>query len=347
MPEGTGAPERRSFTPKFRRVGDDVQLDFPPIENGIDYLRSVVEQLSDDRLESGPRAVKYAVLHLQAAAEVLLKAYLLREHWSLVLADPGKASKKAFDSGNFTSCTMEQAIERLRNIAGVDISDKDAKALKDLASDRNKLQHYGMTHSVQVVEARAAAALDFLVRFVENHLLCGLEITSATAKAALAMDDIRQGMNQIDSFIKRRMNRLRGNELKGKERRTLHCPTCEQPALVVGPPRATCHFCEHTPVLILSLLVGSDWEQDARQCPSCDDRMLFEGLPFIEQPATADFTAYCFSCDSDFTVLVPCQRCQRPVAPPAHDVDAPEPPVLCQDCVGHTFYPDEHEESEA
>ncbi|MEU1409794.1 hypothetical protein ABZ471_47740 [Streptomyces sp. NPDC005728] len=39
-----------------------------------DYLRSVVNHL--DRDEPGPRDLKYGVLHLQAATEVLLKARL-------------------------------------------------------------------------------------------------------------------------------------------------------------------------------------------------------------------------------------------------------------------------------
>ncbi|WP_186784533.1 hypothetical protein [Streptomyces sp. CBG33] len=50
------------------------QVDFPPVRNGIDYLTSVVEHLS--RTRPDPRDLKYAVLHLHAATEVLLKARL-------------------------------------------------------------------------------------------------------------------------------------------------------------------------------------------------------------------------------------------------------------------------------
>ncbi|XXZ47501.1 hypothetical protein AAGT00_00695 (plasmid) [Streptomyces cavourensis] len=117
-----------------------------------------------------PRALKYAVLHLQAAAEVLLKARLQRAHWSLVFADPGTATRKNYESGKFTSCTTEAAIDRLRNIAGVEIDIKSAAALKKLAETRNSLQHYGLTWPARAVEARAAEVLDFLMTFVHSEL---------------------------------------------------------------------------------------------------------------------------------------------------------------------------------
>lgn len=147
------------------------QLDFPPVRNGIDYLASVVEHLEEKAVAVAPRDLKYAVLHLQAAAEVLLKARLLREHWNLVFKDPGKATRKSFESGDFESCGTDATVDRLRDIAGIVIERKDAEALKDLARDRNALQHYGLTHNAHAVEARAGRVLDFLMRFLDMHLL--------------------------------------------------------------------------------------------------------------------------------------------------------------------------------
>jgi hypothetical protein len=46
------------------------KINFPPIQNGFDYLMSTVEHL---RERPTARDLKYAVLHLQAAVEVLLK----------------------------------------------------------------------------------------------------------------------------------------------------------------------------------------------------------------------------------------------------------------------------------
>jgi hypothetical protein len=47
---------------------------FAPLQNGLDYLESVVEHLRDN---PDQRDLKYVILHLQAATEVLLKVQTL------------------------------------------------------------------------------------------------------------------------------------------------------------------------------------------------------------------------------------------------------------------------------
>jgi hypothetical protein len=55
---------------------------------------SAVSSTTWTKARESSRDIKYAVLHLQAAAEVLLKARLFREHWDLVFNDPGKATPR-------------------------------------------------------------------------------------------------------------------------------------------------------------------------------------------------------------------------------------------------------------
>ncbi|MEU1413277.1 hypothetical protein [Streptomyces sp. NPDC005731] len=63
------------------------------------------------------------------------------------------------------------AVGGLRDIAGIAFDKKETDAHDALAKDRNALQHYGLTHSAQEVEARAGRVLDFLMRFPEaEHL---------------------------------------------------------------------------------------------------------------------------------------------------------------------------------
>lgn len=80
--------------PRNRRepIGGQPDVDFPPIQNGIDYLLSVTNHLTHGDPPE-PRDLKYAILHLQAAVEVLLKARLQREHWSQVFKNPGAATR--------------------------------------------------------------------------------------------------------------------------------------------------------------------------------------------------------------------------------------------------------------
>ncbi|WP_244302586.1 hypothetical protein [Streptomyces viridosporus] len=74
---------------------DGPRVDFPPVPNGIDYLSEVVTRLARPDAEVSPRDLKYAVLHLQAATEVLVKARLQIAHWSLVVKDLSKCTKSS------------------------------------------------------------------------------------------------------------------------------------------------------------------------------------------------------------------------------------------------------------
>ncbi|MFF0762310.1 hypothetical protein ACFYWH_20075 [Streptomyces sp. NPDC003737] len=325
-----GAKGGRRYVPPGRKSAAPL-LDFPPVRNGIDYLASVVEHL-DENGAVGPRDLKYAVLHLQAAAEVLLKARLLREHWSLVFKDPGTATKKDFESAAFDSCGIMAAVGRLRDIAGIAFDKKETDALDALAKDRNALQHYGLTHSAQAVEARAGRVLDFLVRFLEAELLPLLSEPEHEA-AARDMIPVMEGVKNISSYVKRRLDRLRG-ELKGLESRTIRCPDCEQVTLVVAPGGGDCRFCgeawPHSVLLAADYLNDPFPEALARPCPQCDANVLVHGVAFADSPDVD--LLYCFSCTARYTAqdLVSCAGCNRPW-PIEADVEGTAS-TLCSDC---------------
>ncbi|WP_435613463.1 hypothetical protein [Streptomyces sp. bgisy159] len=321
------------YVPPGRPSGPP-ELDFPPVRNGIDYLASVVEHLDENASDVGPRDLKYAVLHLQAAVEVLLKARLQREHWSLVFKDPGRAARKDFESGDFESCGTDATIDRLRDIAGIAIDRKEAEALKDLAKDRNALQHYGLTHNAHAVEARAGRVLDFLMRFLDIHLLPLLE-GQERERAGRDMIPVAEGVKNISSYVKRRLNRLRG-ELAGLESRTIMCPSCEQMTLVVAPHSGDCRFCgaswDSAELLSFNYLGCSDGLlARAYPCPQCDTGAFVEGVNFADGTRLSD-TLYCFGCSvrHEARDLATCAGCSRPW-PVEADADRLGA-TLCPDC---------------
>ncbi|GAA0409327.1 hypothetical protein Acor_61570 [Acrocarpospora corrugata] len=146
-------------------------VSFPPIPNGVDYLVSVMQLLGEN---PSPRDLKYAVLHLQAASEVLLKARLQIEHWTLVVKDAAKTRKQHYLDSDFESPTHAETIRRLVEVVGIGISEADKKELLRFARTRNALQHWGLTESAPAVEVRAATVLDFLIRFLDDQLLQGV-----------------------------------------------------------------------------------------------------------------------------------------------------------------------------
>ncbi|MFG2947562.1 serine/arginine repetitive matrix protein 1 [Streptomyces adustus] len=316
----------RDLQRELRRRGL-LQLEFPPVRNGLDYLESVVEHLDENESDVTPRDVKYAVLHLQAAVEVLFKARLLAEHWTLVFTHPGDAKRTALEDASLNSVSTDKAITRLRNIVGVPISDKEQKALINLTEDRNKLQHFGLTHNARAVEARAGAVLDFLIHFIEDQLLPYLDEPEAT-ETERSLDCLREGLNNINSYVRERMNRI-GGELKaeGVENCTIECVSCEEMALVLQPRtasgrpddwggRATCRFCSTSwppkglHIHFSGYTQGAPWEQ-ADVCPTCGEPAL--GYNVRVRSEGTDPVHFCFACATAFATLVPCDRCTRVV----------------------------------
>ncbi|MDQ0847701.1 hypothetical protein [Streptomyces sp. V1I6] len=279
---------------------EEGDLDFPPILNGVDYLSSVVNLLSTDSNVSA-RDLKYAVLHLQAATEVLLKALLLREHWSLVFKDVGQASQGKYEDGDFESCGIDETVQRLRSIAGLSITDKEHKALRALAKDRNALQHFGLKHNARAVEARAGGVLDFLIRILDEELLPSL---SNEEERAIDRDMryVRSGLTSIRSFVTQRMNRASG-ALKGNESRTVQCFNCEQFALLVGFGENRCHFCgmvqeASSTLTLLYVRINFELDQSIYTCPHCDEPTVVRGVTLADQTTVS----FCFTCATDIPI---------------------------------------------
>ncbi len=101
-------------------------------ENAIDFL--------DKSLEEFKKSPKYSVLHFAIAVEILLKARLAIEHWSLVVQK--NANKANYLKGDFQSVNLDEAVKRLRDIVGENISDTEFSSFKKLAAHRNKVIHF-------------------------------------------------------------------------------------------------------------------------------------------------------------------------------------------------------------
>jgi len=92
------------------------------LENGLESIFSGIDNFinvetvdmvfllkKDKRLDTynekkiDHKRIKYAVLHLFAGIELVLKERLRREHWSLIFEKTDKANKLSLDKGDFVS----------------------------------------------------------------------------------------------------------------------------------------------------------------------------------------------------------------------------------------------------
>ena len=103
------------------------------VTNAFDFLTKSVEEVETDP--------KYSIIHFAVALELLLKARLVHEHWTLILVDPAKADRSSFQDGRFQSVSVGTAIERVENILGDQLSTRQKRVFGQLRDHRNRLVH--------------------------------------------------------------------------------------------------------------------------------------------------------------------------------------------------------------
>lgn len=102
------------------------------IDNAFDFLETAIEEF-----DTKP---KYSIMHFCTAVELVLKARLVHEHWSLIVAD--KPEKSKFEKGDFRSITIKESIEKIRNVLGDDFPENFQESFLNIANHRNKLVHF-------------------------------------------------------------------------------------------------------------------------------------------------------------------------------------------------------------
>ncbi|MGB3443661.1 MAG: hypothetical protein WBA97_33405 [Actinophytocola sp.] len=217
-------------------------LEFDPIVNGVDFLDSAISHLAES---DDPRSLKYAVLHLQAAIEILVKVRLQREGIQHIFEDPYSADQNKLRQGDFRSVTLTTAIKRLAKVADVQLSNPQRDALNSLNKERNKLQHFGSTSNHEVVTIRAAAALDVLSEFIQHHLVPDAP-DEETEHLERAEELIAATLTTISAVHRARSTRI-APELDAWQGIIIHCPECMEVTWTFQPhdEASHCRFCGH------------------------------------------------------------------------------------------------------
>ncbi|MDQ7906850.1 hypothetical protein RB614_20250 [Phytohabitans sp. ZYX-F-186] len=310
-------------------------LTFTPLANGLDYLDSVVAHLGGKPTK---RDLKYAVLHLYSAIEVLLKYRLIREHWTTVVSRMDSADKTKFESGDFESASSLESYDRLVRICGLPLDKEDRKKIETVGKLRNKLQHFGLSATTEEVAATTARALDFLWRFIHEHVVPGAE-DDEEAELDDVLDRVRADLGTILSLVTARMKEL--DPILAQKDVVVDCPACRQSALIVddtGVP--TCAFCYREWVAdeAASEYVGATHGLNEHSvlkdggvwpvysCVNCSEETLVSGVSIREQEGEH---WVCFTCGMSVSLLDldACTRCGA-ITDTSGDDGAP----MCSSC---------------
>lgn len=232
------------------------------IENAEDFLLEAVRHCK----ASTARDWKYAILHLWSALELLLKALLEKEHWTLLFENVDDASREKLQAGDFQSVRSDTALKRLHSIVGITIVSKDFKYLKKLRDLRNRSTHFATSFNVEQAKSLVARGISIFLNLQQQYL-------HETPDKTLEYE-INQALQEFQRYVNERLRNLQP-ELNTSERPHkwfMTCPSCAQETLVSRDEEAVCLFCG----------VGCSFEDLATQhsegpggpCPECEEGML-------------------------------------------------------------------------
>lgn len=141
------------------------------VNNAIDFFK---QALDHQELQNRP---KYSLINFACGVELILKARLMHEHWTLILEDPDKANLIDFNNGDFKSVSTLKAIERISNTANENLSHSHFGDIKNLLNHRNKLVHFFEPSYLNETDPKHKARVELVIKeqcrswYKLNHII--------------------------------------------------------------------------------------------------------------------------------------------------------------------------------
>ncbi len=249
------------------------------LENGLDFLLHSVRpdvDLEEDARESV--LPKYLVLNVAAATELILKARLCKEHWSLIFQNPDKASADCLRSGEFCSATFDTCVVRLERICGITFSTSAREVLRELRARRNCYQHLRVLPEPSAPMPLAGKVLDFLLAFLDKSF----DSHDFTPSAHEALRELRPRLSEFHELRETRLAQLRPRlQALTEAGRIERCVACGERALELNPT-VKCLFCNWS-VSAPDAARAQAEDEEARRKESLYQQSLFPmpPLPYV------------------------------------------------------------------
>lgn len=219
------------------RTQENIQFDL--IENGLDFISSGVQYILKD---DSPHKLKYAILHLSAGTELLLKELLKREHWSLIFENPNSAKYEFLKTGEFKSVDFETLIIRLTNICEFEFSVREISVLRQLKKLRNKIEHFEFDANIETVKSLSSRILCLVLSFINTNF----DFKSLSIDSQDYIIGLREALSEFKEFAILRTAQIKSDLDEAQKQFNIeNCPTCIQSAFVLNEP-LKCLFCGYS-----------------------------------------------------------------------------------------------------
>ena len=234
------------------------------VENGLDFLHKAI-----DELENHP---KFSVIHFYSGVELFLKARLMEEHWTLVIAPRHDLDWNKFISGDFISITLNDAAQRLEKVVRSQLTPGELKSFNQIKQHRNKVVHFfHRAHSdkesnklITEIVIQQLTAWYFLHRLLTNRWNIVFRKWSSKLSA------IDKKFRSLHHYLEVVYNQINPDIEKRKQDGELFemCPSCFY--------ESQHHQSEEKIVYQANCLVCDLSEKALRiECPDCDQIVTF------------------------------------------------------------------------
>ena len=239
-------------------------------ENALDFLSRSIKDF-----EENP---KYSVIHFAAAIELFLKARLLAEHWTLIVANRKEPDWHRFVLGDFVSVGLDEAASKLKKVVRSDLGSDALAAFRKVSQHRNKMTHFyhEAISEPKKEELRRKVAKEQLIAWYFLH-----EIITTKWK------------NEFDLFLK---NIKAADEELRELRAYLEVIFDQQQATISSRTNSGSIFCdcpscgfkaqEHipnvkTPYASECLVCNANFKSISINCSDCGAHLIFEQEGFV------------------------------------------------------------------
>ncbi len=204
-------------------VPAEIKLKFQQlVENGLDFLEKSSNELETEQ--------KYSIIHFSTGLELLLKARLFAEHWSLIADSPHGCSWPSLERGEVPTLAANKLCTTITSVIGTPLGNQ-AEVFAKIFKHRNRVVHWIPDYTVEETAAEQCRAWYHLNRLLSNtwHDIF-VEFFSR-------IGNVHRQLLKNRNYLQVRFDDLE-NRLKGpaSNNTLIDCPACRFRAGVIESP---------------------------------------------------------------------------------------------------------------
>lgn len=257
------------------------------LANGLRYLNRGLDAFAKDEFD-------FALTDFYGGLEIILKALVFHENWTLIFDKPEAATQQKLDSGRAKTIGSDQAIERLERDIKKPLSADVKMAVGRLRAHRNKLIHFYLPDLRQPT-GRKVIATDLARGWhALRQLRADPRFEAVFSKHAWQHDEIDAALLVLKTYLKQAEK-----DVKAEKPGTsfTDCEACEMQTVQSG----RCQLCgyEH--------ITHRDTAQGAEAIPKLDCSSCgHDGVVVQTEKASR-----CTNCGASYGAFVQCEFCSE------------------------------------